>query len=446
MPPSARTPLVQAEKVSHWYGEDELRRQILFDVTFDLNPGEVVILTGPSGSGKTTFLTLVGALRSMQAGRLTVLGRDLRDAPSATLVELRRRVGYIFQHHNLVDSLQAWQNVELAVSFGGVTPQESRKLALETLEAVGLGEHAHKYPSQLSGGQRQRVAVARALAARPSIVLADEPTASLDRQSGKEVVELLKAIVRRRGGGALIVTHDNRILEVADRIVNLEDGRLTSYTAACTAESERMFTAMSRTLVSGRVAEQVRDMDVSGFAGVLEDLTREVNRFLSVLQVTRHAAFERMLEQILEAFTLKIGALLGADRATLFIVDRAKGEIWSKVAEEEREIRFPLGAGVAGHVAATGRAMNVPDAYEEPRFNRAIDVETGYRTRNLLCLPILDTGGQVFAVMQLLNKAGDGPFVRQDEERFRSFIGRLSVILETWTALRPAEAGRAQGG
>jgi adenylate cyclase len=142
-----------------------------------------------------------------------------------------------------------------------------------------------------------------------------------------------------------------------------------------------------------------------------------------------------MLEQVLEAFTLKIGELLRADRATLFVVDRARGELWSKVVEKAGEIRMPLSSGIAGRVAVTGRPLNVVDAYADPLFNPAVDVATGYRTRSMLTLPISDADGRVFAVMQLLNKAGGAPFDARDEQLFGELTARLSVILESWVEM-----------
>jgi adenylate cyclase len=150
-----------------------------------------------------------------------------------------------------------------------------------------------------------------------------------------------------------------------------------------------------------------------------------------------------MLEQVLEAFTLKIGELLRADRATLFVVDRERGELWSKVVEQAQEIRIPLASGIAGRVAATGQPLNIADAYADPLFNKAVDEATGYRTRTILCMPILDSGGRVFAVMQLLNKAGGQPFEARDEELFHDFTGRMGVILETWTSMRERGLGIA---
>jgi len=217
---------VELRDVTYAYGEGELRRPVLRDVDLTVSPGEIVLLTGPSGSGKTTLLTLIGALREMQEGSARVLGEELRDAPEATRVRLRRRIGFIFQNHNLLGFLTARQNVAMALEQDGALDERARLArAGDLLAAVGLAGHEDRVPAKLSGGQRQRVSVARALAADPGLVLADEPTAALDKASGHEVVKLLRDLAKSRGVAILLVTHDPRILDIADRIVNMEDGR-----------------------------------------------------------------------------------------------------------------------------------------------------------------------------------------------------------------------------
>ncbi|MGK7867546.1 ATP-binding cassette domain-containing protein [Falsiroseomonas sp. E2-1-a20] len=215
--------------VTYAYGEGELRRPVLRDVDLSVEPGEIVLLTGPSGSGKTTLLTLIGALRAMQDGSARVLGQELRGAHERTRVALRRRIGFIFQNHNLLGFLTARQNVAMAMEQDGTTTEAGRlSRAAEILGQVGLADHVDKLPSQLSGGQRQRVSVARALATDPGLVLADEPTAALDKASGQEVVQLLRGLAKSRGVPILLVTHDPRILDIADRIVAMEDGRIVA--------------------------------------------------------------------------------------------------------------------------------------------------------------------------------------------------------------------------
>jgi putative ABC transport system ATP-binding protein len=220
--------LVVIDTLSHCYGEGMLRQQILFDVVTEVRAREIAIVTGPSGSGKTTLLTLIGALRSTQAGSLRVLGQELRGADEATLIDVRRRIGYVFQDHNLLEFLSAEQNVRMGLRGTPLSREEARERACEVLRLVGLLEHADHRPRQLSTGQRQRVAVARALVHRPQLVLADEPTASLDRRSQRVVVHLLLGFAREQGAAVVLVTHDPRILDVADRIVHLEDGRLAA--------------------------------------------------------------------------------------------------------------------------------------------------------------------------------------------------------------------------
>jgi putative ABC transport system ATP-binding protein len=226
---TASEAVIAIDRVNHYFGQGSLRKQILFDVCADIRSGEVVILMGPSGSGKTTLLTLIGALRSTQDGSMQVLGQELRDAPSELLVQVRRQVGYIFQSHNLLKSLTACQNVQMSMDLHPeISPAIARQRAEEMLGQVGLGDFVDIYPEKLSGGQKQRVAIARALVSRPRIVLADEPTAALDKQSGRDVVEIMQSLAKQQGCTILLVTHDNRILDVADRTLYMEDGRLSA--------------------------------------------------------------------------------------------------------------------------------------------------------------------------------------------------------------------------
>jgi len=220
--------VVHIEGLNHWFGDGATRKQALFDCTLDIGAGELVIMTGPSGSGKTTLLTLVGALRSTQQGTTRVLGHDLRGLSAADLVRVRRRIGFIFQMHNLFDSLSSYENVRMSLQLHSHSAADTRRLATEMLEKLGLGHRIHYKPRHMSGGQRQRVAIARALVNRPRLILADEPTAALDKQSSRDVVDLLRSLTREEQATILMVTHDNRILDVADRIVNMVDGRIES--------------------------------------------------------------------------------------------------------------------------------------------------------------------------------------------------------------------------
>jgi putative ABC transport system ATP-binding protein len=218
---------VEAREVRHAFGEGDLRKEVLHGVSCRIHSQEIVIITGPSGSGKTTFLTLIGALRGLQTGSISLLGQELRGAKPETLVEARRAIGFIFQQHNLLPAFSARENVQLALAIEpGLSSLECRTRARELLSAVGMSEHEHKRPAQLSGGQRQRVAIARALIRRPRVILADEPTASLDGVTGREIVELMQGLAREEGCALILITHDPRILSIADRLLHLEDGLL----------------------------------------------------------------------------------------------------------------------------------------------------------------------------------------------------------------------------
>lgn len=225
--PSRDDLAVHIQHLNYYFGGGDLKKQVLFDISLELPKGQIVILTGPSGSGKTTLLTLVGALRRLQDGSLRVLATELVGLGDRALVNVRRNIGFIFQAHNLFESLTASQNVEMAVELTG-NFSEKRHQAVTMLSALGLSDRVDYKPKSLSGGQKQRVAIARALVNHPKLILADEPTAALDKKSGRDVVNYLHTLSREEGCTVLMVTHDNRILDVADRIINLVDGRLES--------------------------------------------------------------------------------------------------------------------------------------------------------------------------------------------------------------------------
>jgi putative ABC transport system ATP-binding protein len=219
---------VKVTDLNHYFGEGELRKQALHHNNLEVRRGEIVIMTGPSGSGKTTLLTLIGTLRTVQEGSLKVLGNELNGATRDEIVMLRRELGFIFQAHNLFESLTAFQNVNMAAELQGMDRGKAKERIDYLLNRLGLGHRIYYKPKSLSGGQKQRVAIARGLVHQPKLVLADEPTAALDEQSGREVVTLFQELARDEGCTIIMVTHDNRILDVADRIVNMVDGHIKS--------------------------------------------------------------------------------------------------------------------------------------------------------------------------------------------------------------------------
>ncbi len=222
---------VEIDQLSHWFGKASTRRKVLDNISMKISTGEVVLLTGPSGCGKTTLLTLIGALRKVEEGSISVFGHQLRDSSRRTRQKLRRQIGMIFQGHNLLQCLTSEQNVQMGADLiKGLSYRSRRDQSREWLRVVGLEDHMVKLPHDLSGGQKQRVAIARALAARPKLLLADEPTSALDSVTGREVVDLLKKLALKNSCAVLMVTHDPRILDVADRVLQMEDGRLLNST------------------------------------------------------------------------------------------------------------------------------------------------------------------------------------------------------------------------
>ena len=227
-----KEPVITVKNLNHYFGKDGLRRQILYNINLELQPGEIAIMSGPSGSGKTTLLTLIGCLRSVQEGSLKVLGQEVFGASDTQLMNIRRHIGYIFQSHNLLNFLTARQNVQMSVELHEeFSPEQAISKSEAVIESVGLEKWSNHYPEELSGGQKQRVAIARALVCHPKLVLADEPTAALDGKSGRNIMELMQKLVKEQGCSVLMVTHDNRVLDIADRIIYMEDGQINSESA-----------------------------------------------------------------------------------------------------------------------------------------------------------------------------------------------------------------------
>ncbi|MFO0672890.1 MAG: ABC transporter ATP-binding protein [Polyangiaceae bacterium] len=218
-------PVLEAESVKKTFQEGREAVHVLRGVSMSLAAGEIVALEGPSGSGKTTFLSILGCILTASSGRVVVDGQEIDAARPGRLPAVRKRsIGFVFQQYNLFPALTALENVEYALNIKGQTGKEARTEAEALLDRVGLGDRKKFLPRDLSGGQKQRVAIARALAARPAVVLADEPTANLDSQVGAQVLELFRDLAKREERGLLIVTHDPKVRAVADRVVRIRDG------------------------------------------------------------------------------------------------------------------------------------------------------------------------------------------------------------------------------
>lgn len=427
---------VELANVSYDFGVGSLRRTVLHDISLTIESGEIVILTGPSGSGKTTLLTLIGALRSAQSGSVRVLGRELRGANAFALQATRREIGFIFQHHNLLCSLTILQNVRMGLELGSVPRADRTERAVSVLESVGLGSEIGKLPHQLSGGQKQRAAIARALVGEPALVLADEPTASLDKSSGRDVVQLLQTLAREHRVAVVLVTHDTRILDVADRIVTVEDGRLVPLGQAVLSGTQQMMGLLSDTTRKQCLSERVLELSAPDFHALLDNVTADAEQVLHATELAGSRAFAEMLDEALAAFVRRIERDLSADRVTLWLLDERTDELWSKVARdasgESIEIRIPSHSGIAGRVFRTGAPRNIEDAYEDPEFNRDADERFGYRTRGMLCVPLFDRQGNRIGVAQALNRTDDAPFDDRDREHLVRLMNSVQVLLESW--------------
>ena len=207
--------------------------QALKDINLDVYRGDIQLLMGPSGSGKTTLLSILGGILTPSGGSLSLLGQDLTRMSRAQLARFRlKNIGFIFQEFNLFPALTALENVELTLHMKGIKGRAAKLEAMQLLDQVGLADRAHQYPRELSGGQKQRVAIARALAGSPQLIMADEPTAALDSQSGHAVIALLRKLAKESNRTVLMVTHDPRIIDVADRVTYLEDGKIQGNSVA----------------------------------------------------------------------------------------------------------------------------------------------------------------------------------------------------------------------
>ena len=230
----ARPPAIAAFNLTKVYGSGNTEVIAMQDVSLTVGRGEVVALLGPSGAGKSTLLTAIGLINPPTAGRIVIGGTPVLDADQA-LVDLRafrrQHLGFVFQKANLIPFLNARENVQVALEINDVPSRAARQRAMELLDYLGVADRASNLPDALSGGQQQRVAVARALANQPSLILADEPTAALDSHRGRQVMELFRKVARERGAAVMVVTHDHRSLDIFDRTLEMEDGRLRAHPA-----------------------------------------------------------------------------------------------------------------------------------------------------------------------------------------------------------------------
>jgi putative ABC transport system ATP-binding protein len=219
--------VLNIRNLSKEFGKKNTKVAAVRDVSMKLSEGEVLLILGPSGSGKTTLLSMIGCILTPTSGEICIDGQKISDLPDKELPKIRKKkIGFVFQSFNLLKSLTAQENVEVALNLNGTGGKEAKARAKELLTEVGLGERLRFFPSDLSGGEKQRVSIARAIANDPKIILADEPTGNLDSKTGQKIGKILKDLAKHNKKSVIIVTHDNRIENLADRILRLEDGMI----------------------------------------------------------------------------------------------------------------------------------------------------------------------------------------------------------------------------
>ncbi len=226
-PPSATPISLQARGISKSFTSGRVVSTVLHDITLDIRPGELTLISGPSGCGKSTLLAILSGLQAPDQGRVTALGQSLEGLDARALERFRlQHTGFVFQGFNLFPALSALQQVELPLSYLGLTAKDAQRRAMQALEEVGLGPRMRLRPAELSGGEKQRVAIARAVAKEPELLFADEPTSALDAANGQIVIDILHRIARARGTTVLCVSHDPRLVSHVDRVLSIEDGRI----------------------------------------------------------------------------------------------------------------------------------------------------------------------------------------------------------------------------
>lgn len=230
---------IRCSGIEKGFGTGQARTQVLHGVNFDARAGETTFLVGPSGCGKTTLITIIAGLLKPDKGGIDIFGRSIQNLTNNALVDFRSTdIGFVFQQFNLLTSLDIVDNAALPLTIQGFGASASRARASELLTKLGLGPHLHRFPGQLSGGQQQRVAIARALVHEPKIVICDEPTASLDSESGKAAMDLFRDLASAPDRCVILVTHDQRIYSYADRIISMSDGRIAGDSAGLLAPAE----------------------------------------------------------------------------------------------------------------------------------------------------------------------------------------------------------------
>jgi putative ABC transport system ATP-binding protein len=380
------------------------------------------------------LLTLIGGLRVVQSGSLRVLGQELSGIGETARAVVRQQIGYIFQSHNLLGSLTAQENVEIALNLSrNLSQGERRKRSLAALDAVGLLDRVHSYPSELSGGQRQRVAIARALSSKPKLILADEPTASLDKRTGRTVVELIHDLSKRDGATVVLVTHDNRILDIADRILTLSEGRMSSLVDQVTRESSNVLQMLARDLHSGELSKRVDGLDEKQFIDLMNDATRQTEEFLGLVDLIQGSAFRAIQSQVLTAFTQKTASLIGAEEPRLYFTDDEHKNPW---LVDNGDVGTRMYSDTNDDQLAVERVLDTGEPYVVARSHNSHGGDQAALTTRERCgavyLPLKDKNSVAFAVFRFTMPLRDASLGLPASQLLEMLSASCSAILLTW--------------
>jgi putative ABC transport system ATP-binding protein len=424
---------ISVKNLDFSFGSGDLKKQILFDISTDIKAGEIVIVTGPSGSGKTTLLTIVSALRTVNTGSVQILGKELSGAKSKALEQVRKNIGFIFQQHNLIGALTALQNVVLGIRISGkFKGSQIEQRAIEYLHIVGLGDRIHYHPEQLSGGQRQRVAIARAMAAEPKILMADEPTASLDKQSGRDVVDRMKSLAKEQGSTILLVTHDNRILDVADRIIYLEDGHIASFNEAVIDNSQHMMKVVADTPSERPNNQNESDFDSQYF---MVELSLQSQRILALKSKINPVAFKGVLTNALTDFTAQAAEKFNTHGFPLYI---ATEDAWNASplgdASGQHIATYPNQGGLVNAVRDLNKSILVCNSLLDKRIDPIIDKQFE-DAQMIMAVPLKRRTGEIFAVVECRRLMDKPVFTERDLKLFELFCTSITGLLDAYTKL-----------
>ncbi|MGK7878452.1 MAG: cyclic peptide export ABC transporter [Xenococcaceae cyanobacterium] len=411
--------------VTHtYYRELEESHFTLGPINLTLYPGELVFIVGGNGSGKSTLAKIITGLYSPEEGKIKFADQTVDDYNREWY---RQHFSAIFADYYLFERLLGLDEQNLDSNAQAYLQE------LELEKKVQIKEDKLSTIA-LSQGQKKRLALLNAYLEDRPIYLFDEWASDQDPIFKRVFYNRILLDLKRQGKTIVVISHDDRYFHLADRIFRLDYGKLSATQGELLLHVGNLMSVISETDESD-IKEKIQNLSLQEFSYFLEELNKEFEQIFTTIHLLNDRSLNDKIEIIIETISLKIALILQAEQVTFFVVDKENGRLWSKNARgpggELINIEIPLNAGIAGYVATMGETVNIPDPYKDPRFNPQVDRNTGFRTRNILCLPIFNSQNEVFAVVQVLNKTGDKPFDSEEEQKFLELTQSLGMILET---------------